>query len=201
MIAALKQWAHNFAKFVIVLIICAAIFGPMYCDKYKRALKGTNADTTVNTTIVIDSTEQTITAKPQYIRVVDSIPYPVQVLTKVDTAAILERHFTAYVYSRELRDSNLVVTLTDTITQNSIKGYSISYKILKPCVSTETIITKHTQPEKKNSFYIGIGSGSGTAQLNPSLLWITKNKSAYSIQNNVLGAQPNLQLTAFFKLK
>lgn len=73
-----------------------------------------------------------------YIKVSGPAPDPDTVLMhdtipeKVDTAAILQAHYSKYVYTRPFADSLIEVSLRDTVTQNKIITGQFSYKLLRP---------------------------------------------------------------------
>ena len=134
----------GWAGFILMLVLFLQKCG---CVKYDQQ-------------IILHDT--TITKKydsvPKYIKVnapvvIDSAFVAVPVI--VDTAAILKRYFAVYHYSQTLADTNVSVTITDTLTQNKIIARGFIYKLLKP-VST-TIIT-NTIEQKANptrEFYAG----------------------------------------------
>lgn len=70
----------------------------------------------------------------------------------LDTQAIIKRYFTRRFTENSYRDSNLSLTVFDTLFQNAIIGRSFSYKIFRP----NTVITK-TVSNRSNGLYIGAG--------------------------------------------
>lgn len=184
-------------SFILVTAIALLFFSSTYCNKPNNA-EALQPDTVRTQTPVYDSAI-VVPIKPMVIHTVDSYPYAVPANFVVDTAAILAQYFTKYMYQRNMRDSSIDLTFIDTVTQNKITGYYLAYKIIKPCINTETIITKPA-PTAKYNFYTGVGSGVGVAQLNAAAM-LTMPKHAVSVQTNVIGAQPNVQATFFFKIK
>lgn len=74
-------------------------------------------------------------------------------LVDVDTAAILSDYYKARIYRDTLRNQYGYISLTDTISQNKIRGRGVKTSLLIPEV-TKTITL--TQP-KRNQIYIGAG--------------------------------------------
>jgi len=64
----------------------------------------------------------------------DTILYPDTILipSKIDTQKILKDYYSVHQYSREFKDTNIVVNLLDDITKNNIYNKQFTYKILKP---------------------------------------------------------------------
>jgi len=78
----------------------------------------------------------------------DSIPV---LPTKEDTLRILSRYFAKFVYTGTIADSSVNIVIKDTISQNTIVGRSVSYKLLKP----QTIINEITYEPFQRSVAIG----------------------------------------------
>lgn len=188
----IKKIGAILLNMIVLAILCALFF-----FKELSSCNTSNVhivDTVITNIITIDSTEHTVKV-PQIIRKTDTVYYPVPANT--DTAAILAYFFSSGVFITETRDTNIVITSIDTVRENALVGKSISYKILRPCTSTETTITK--QAPAKNKLYAGIGSGfGGGAQLNGSILLVNKKDQGLSLTNNLIGKQPNFSLIAYF---
>lgn len=116
-----------------------------------------------------------------YPRIRDSFPYPVP--ADVDTAAILARYYTAYHYSQTVRDSNLELSIADTITENRIAGRGITYKLLRPT----KIAYLTQQAEARRRLYAGAWAGyNGKAMAGPQLLYIGKKDIGATIGYDML---------------
>lgn len=95
---------------------------------------------THDTTYVVDTVEFHIRdTVPFYVQRLDTILYHDTIPRVVDTAAILKDHFALHVYDRNWNDTNLIVSIRDTITQNKYLHNDFTYKILRP---QEIIINK-----------------------------------------------------------
>jgi hypothetical protein len=87
-----------------------------------------------------------------YIILTDSVQIPVQ-FTVHDTIEVLTDYMRKYAYSDTIKiDSNNIVFIQDTISQNKILGRGFSAKL-----SEKTIIeTRTITPKVKNALYLGI---------------------------------------------
>jgi hypothetical protein len=107
-----------------------------------------------------------------------------------DTLQILEDYFAYRIYKDSITGDTVSIYITDTVTENKLTSRKIDYSCILPTVTKYITNTKLIY---KKGFYLG-----GSLNLNivdntsiePSLLYITKNKSAYSlsygIRNNTL---------------
>lgn len=103
-----------------------------------------------------------------------------EIIYKNDTTVIkelLERYYSKVYYKDVLQvDTNgSTVTVTDTISENSIRGRSFVAKIKYPVISKETIKTFPYQP--RNKFYYGFGVGANKADL------INSFKAGFALKN------------------
>lgn len=109
------------------------------------------AQTIVNT--IYDSTK--VVTKPIYVKEIrekilrDTIRLKIPV--DVDTAAILREFFTSRYYLHEYRDSNITITIKDSVRYNAMVYRQLDYRWLKPLVQ-ETI---HIMPAPKWHWLIG----------------------------------------------
>ena len=108
-----------------------------------------------------DTTVKTIT-QTQVKTVVKEIQGNTIILTKHDTITAINGFFTLFTYTRTFADTNFKATLTDTITQNAIKGAKFSYQILHPTQVTTTTISPQIN---RNKLFIGIGLSGSTTSL------------------------------------
>ena len=99
---------------------------------------------------------------------------------KVDTATILKRYFARYAYADTLADSNLVLILTDTITQNRIISRRSSYRIIRPQIIEYITTTINTPP--KAAFYAGAFISLGErVGIGAEALFISKTQTIYGL--------------------
>lgn len=70
--------------------------------------------------------------------------------TPVDTATILKDYFAKVEFLRTFEDSNLKLTLTDTVTQNKIIGGGMQYQLLQP----QTVVVNQPAPTEKGHLYL-----------------------------------------------
>lgn len=61
----------------------------------------------------------------------DTIIYR-EVPADVDTAAILKDYFASKTYSRDYTDSNINITIADTVSKNALGHYTLSYQWKQP---------------------------------------------------------------------
>ena len=99
----------------------------------------------------------------------DTIIYR-EVPASVDTNQILKDYFAKRTYTRTHTDTSLTIIINDTISENKIGAWSLSYKINRP-----TQISTY-KPVKKNIVFIGAelsqGVGINVGYLMPSGLMI-----------------------------
>jgi hypothetical protein len=122
---------------------------------------------------------------------VDSFPFPVP--QHVDTAAILKKYYTEYIYHQESADSNLQISITDTITQNMIKGRNLTYKLLRP-VKIEQTVNNVYASKKKYAVFAGIHGGcslTGIRSIGPEAIVIHNNLRAYKLNYNFIDKSIN----------
>jgi len=88
-----------------------------------------------------------------YHEVLDTIFLPIEISNNIDTNQIITNYFSTYVYDREFKDTNILVNITDSISQNEIHNEKFEYKILKPM--TTTVINKNVANKDYNNIYVG----------------------------------------------
>jgi hypothetical protein len=115
---------------IVVFILFAAIF------YFGYAMRGVwnPAPVPIHDTIIkVDTVHHTIISEyPYYISKIDTVILRDTIPAIVDTAAILQKYFAYYTYSRSWNDSLLSVSLTDVITENKVMDSQFSYQILRP---------------------------------------------------------------------
>lgn len=64
--------------------------------------------------------------------------------TKIDTVIVIKEYFSKHYVEREFKDSNIIVTVKDTLYKNDILTGNMEYKWLQPTqVTTNTSITNN----------------------------------------------------------
>jgi hypothetical protein len=112
-----------------------------------------------------------------YTILTDSVQIPVQ-FTVHDTIEVLTDYMRKYAYSDTIKiDSNNIVFIQDTISQNKILGRGFSAKL-----SEKTIIeTRTITPKVKNALYLGVTSDfrqdKTIDNLGVGLIYKVKNKA------------------------
>lgn len=174
---------------LILTFLLAFILGFYLRTKLSNAVNNYNTeegDTFV--TYNIDSSKSYIT-NPTIIKQ-GEIQY-VNVPVIIDTTQIINDYFALHPFSREFRDSNVVVLIEDTISKNNFNKSSFTYRILKPQTIKKTVIK-----EMKSGVYFGVISEFNKSKtltgLSPSLDIQTKKRMMYSVGYDVLGQELNL---------
>lgn len=181
-------------------VLSGFIIGLLFMNKWAACSgsKIAQPQEIVTTKVVYDSVVRSIASPAKYIRILDSIFYPVQEDVCVDTAEIIRQYFTAYYQTQTLRDSLLEAVIEDTLFANHITWRGFSYKILKPVSITERKII----PEKRFHLYAGgdVSMHKNSFGLSPMLLLTDKSGQAYHIRSDVFMPQPNFALGVHFKI-
>lgn len=110
---------------------------------------------TSDTLIIRDTVWHTIVDSfPMYVAGKDSIIYRDSLIyANVDTAQILKDWYAIHIYDREWKDTNIVVTMKDFITQNKSVHNVFNYKILRP----QTIIQNNIDNSIHYNKYVTLG--------------------------------------------
>lgn len=113
----------------LVLIVLTGIFFGGYFTYSKTH----SCLVSYDTTYVHDTVTHTIINKvPYYVQKLDTVIVSDTILTKIDTAMILDAYFATYQYTRTFEDSLLKATLEDRVTQNKPAVISFEYVIKQP---------------------------------------------------------------------
>ena len=128
-----------------------------------------------------------------YDSAVRAVPLPLPaVLTKivvkpvpkdVDTAKILQEHFSERTYVARIDDGRIRATIVDTVYKNTLIGRSFNYQWLKPVKQETTVVNR------RGGLYVGMQAGGrldSVTNISPSILLVTKRRGAYSVSYNVL---------------
>lgn len=179
------------------LIILTA-FVAVFCYRSCNGIKDTH--------IVVKEIHDTITQKKVTTRWKqgDSIPYVIIATDTVqnlvhDTLFVLNDYNAIKAYSDTITEDSNIFVISDTITQNAIKGRRFEAKIHE-----KTIITTRTiEAKPKNTLYLGFRGdfrpSNGLQVLSPSLMINAKNKALIGLsldlyKNNGFGYSGSLYL-------
>jgi hypothetical protein len=113
-------------KFKSTIIILAALISAALFVSYCNGPKLIKGDTEYIYDTVTYKHSYSVPSTPDTVIYRDTIP------TIVDTAAILKDYFAARNYSRTHEDSNIVITIKDTVSENKLGAWSVNYKWKKP---------------------------------------------------------------------
>lgn len=181
------------AQNVIIVVLVIVI---IFMQECRHCPKSTETKVEVHDTTYKHFPPETLTVeKPHWYKVetTDTIP------ANVDTLAIIKDYLAKYYYVQTIKDTNLSVTITDTVTQNKIAGRGFSYQILK----TQQIITNTTTitPATKTKMFAGLQLNGSKTQFGfaPSLAIETKKEHLYAIGYDVLNG--SIQGSLYFKIK
>jgi len=185
----MKKFLLN--TFIISLIIVGVVFVqhryfPTTIIKHEQTIK-------IDTTWIHDTV--TIKLKPDKPIIIDTIIAPEYDTTKCDSLYkdLYLKYYSKYLAQATIyKDSNLVVKLKDTITQNQVTSREISIEKNFPTI-TKTITNTNTV--YANSIYLG-GTFS-SKEITPTVVYSTKKFSilaGYNITYNtpVIGAYINI---------
>lgn len=126
---------------IFLLLVCSSVYIWKSINKYDVP------EEVISTKTVKVLIHDTITHRviSKY-KVVDSIFVEVPVL--VDSALVVKRYFAKYYYKDIIKDSNLVININDTISQNKLIFRKLTYKLLKPTVINYNTNTTLLQRKK-----------------------------------------------------
>ncbi len=174
----LVKWL--FARVVLLCVIAMLLA----IDRCKTSGKKEIKTTDTVTRIILDTKWYPLAAERKP-KAADSVFVPVP--AKVDTQAILKCYFAKYAYRDTLVDSNIVVAIADTVSQNSILSRNYSYQIKRP--QTLQQITNTLKQPDKVGFYFGASASLNKnllAGFSPEVMITSKNKAAYGIGYDLL---------------
>ncbi|MES2379747.1 MAG: hypothetical protein V4538_01810 [Bacteroidota bacterium] len=192
--------------FIIALLITTVV---SYIAGCARGEKTGYQNSTTDTVTVTDSTlklQYDSTAKVMSTGHVPDTVYltgePVFIPAHVDTAATLYNYYARWVNIDSMRNNELAIYITDTISRNRVLKRNLNYKILRPdsiitITTTQTITTK----EAASGLYVGaqVGANGSNLLLAPHLLYTTKNKWAFSLGVSLNQGYPIVGI--YYKIK
>ena len=120
--------------------------------------------------------------------------------SQVDTAEILKNYFTLNYYSDTLvNDTNALVVINDTITQNRILSRVPAISIY-PHILKETTYIK-LKPELRNKVFLGAGVGRNMQEfgLSANIGLMTKKDNLYILSYDAINK--DIYLSLYWKLK
>lgn len=149
---------------------------------------------TIDTIITTDTvTKKIVIEKPTPYKV----EVPITLPKEIDTVFVLNDYYSKYYYTHTIKDSDLTLTINDTISQNKVQGIGIDYTLYR----TQTLITNTDVYKPKSKLFIGIQGIGGSTYLGvaPSLFIQTKKDHVYGIGYDVINR--NFMASLYFKIK
>jgi hypothetical protein len=145
----------------------------------KRTIVNNPVAQTVTKTVEIHDTTTIKVPVTQIQTVVKIVDRPVTI-NHTDTVEALNHFFKTFIYERQYRDTNLAVTWSDTISQNSASLGKFEYQILKPIQVTTTTTTTQISPVR-NSIWVGLGvlGNKSTFGVEPMAMFENKSGKAF----------------------
>jgi len=113
--------------FLIILIGLSFFAGARFCSEDK-------IEYISDTLFIYDTVIYNMEPEVYYITR-DTIVYDTiyeEKFMPVDTAAILKDYYAFHKYTRTMRDSNLLIQITDVISRNQFYDTNVNYRILRP---------------------------------------------------------------------
>lgn len=184
----------------ILLVVAIIVFSLTYC--HQKIGSGGNNDTLVNTIkLSFDSAVklipqgQTIVHNHYNINVA-----PGEIPSVIDSNAVIAEYYRKHVDTETRRDTDLELTIIDTLFKNSRIGRGISYKILRP--QTISQVTAFNCPERAK-LYIGgfAGYDAKTYSLGVALSLIAAHRpEMYSIDYSLSDKFPDNLRVRYMRL-
>lgn len=171
------RWLQILNTILLVLVLAVLFF----ChDKGQNKL--TESVITKETVKYYDSSVKT---PPQPPIIVSSTSF-VTVPAKVDTQSILRQFFAINTHTQEIRDSNIVASIKDQVSQNRIISREFNYKWIKPVLTVEST-TIAIKPNYR-AVFVGLSAGGGKDYFDfgPRIDFETKNRQIIGANYEVL---------------
>ncbi len=177
---------HKVINWLAVAFIVIVLAGVFYLGYRTYPMANILPEPLHDTVYIYDTLPHEIPDSfPYYVEKIDSVKYidkkvidSIIRANKVDTTEILRRYYAEYTYQRSFNDSLISAVLTDTISQNSLKGHRFTYKLLQP----QSVITNKTEL-LNTSLYIGVGTSVKLNTFNPEIL-LTYPKGYFGVEYN-----------------
>jgi len=183
--------------YIIIIVLLAIIFFQREC------ITTSDSDRIENVEVIYDTIHDTVE-----VAIVNYVPKISYIDTgntiwryhTVDTALILLNYFSKNYYQDTiLVDSVCFIVLKDTITQNKITFRHPWISYYPRLIKKTTIINKddHSGP----SLFLGLGLGRNMKQfsLSPSLMFISRKQTAYSLSYDLLNQ--DVYFTMYWKIQ
>jgi len=110
--------------------------------------------------------------------------------SKVDTEAVIKNYFKQFTFVDSLRDSNIAVQSRIKVALNTVLESKLTYKLLKPNVSTTITIENTTEQPKRPLLLIGATLGGNKTEfintITPNLIFVTKSRKAFGLGYNLV---------------
>ena len=74
----------------------------------------------------------------------DTVVYRDTVPAEIDTSEIIKEYLSVRYYEREWRDTNIIVTINDAISENRLIDQSLKYEILRPQFITHSVVNSYS---------------------------------------------------------
>jgi hypothetical protein len=185
------------APWIIIIILIAVIFLLRECTPVPECPECPKVDTitlVVHDTIMVANE---IYVPRVYYRDTGSTRYVIK--TYADTVAIINHFFARNYYADTLvNDTNAFILLEDTVAMNQITWRRKTVRVFPATIYTTQIVTKQADPRRMMYVGLGVGRSVNSFGLAPSLLYISKRQSAYSLSYDVLNK--DAYFTMYFKL-
>ncbi len=170
------------APWIIILVLLGVIFLQRECTPSHECL--------VCPEIVSDTIHDTI--RVPLTHYVPNITYRDTGSTKwrsrsIDTALILSDYFTKYYYQDTLQnDSNAMIVITDTISQNRIIYRHPQITLFPPIIRVTTVVKIPSPLRSKLFIGLVLGRNPNIFSLAPSLVYQSKKQASYSFSYDLL---------------
>jgi hypothetical protein len=170
------------APWIIIIILIGIIFLQRECGP--SSITNQNSVTTIDTIFdTIEYTNTVYTPLPIY-RDTGSTKW--KTLT-VDTIQILRDYFATISYVDTLQsDTNALIIVTDTISQNRIVNRQSKVTIFPHIIHTKTVLKQAFLPTRQIFLGFVIGSNPKQLSFSPSMVYISKKQTAYSFSYDIL---------------
>lgn len=183
------------APWIIIILLLGVIFLLRECAPVPDPCDCPEVDTV--TVVQVDSVAYPVTSY------VPKIVYKTQYINlnlPVDSAAVVAAFMELNYYNDTLvNDSNAFVRVEDTVGFNRIIWRQKTVRIFPRTIYTTQIVSKLADPQRKLFVGLGVGRSPESFGLAPSVLYISKRETAYSLHYDVLNK--DFYFTAYFKIK
>ena len=185
------------APWIIIVILIAVIFFIRECTPVVKCPECPKIDT-----ITVVDHDTIILERVVYVpRVIfhDTGSTRYVLMTHEDTIAIIKNFFTSNYYADTIiNDTNAFVVIEDTVSMNRIVWRRNTAKIFPATIYSTKVVTVQADPRRMMYVGIGVGRSINSFGLSPSLMYISKRQSAYSLSYDVFNK--DAYFTMYFKI-